>query len=196
MILFFLPLFRVLGMTEFKLGDNVHASFVRDLCSYDFRVQTFVGWPFGGNFKCTAERLAMTGFFHPRDTAQDVAQCFVCFKELEGWEPDDDPAAEHRRHSPECPFLFSKSYEQMSAREGLQMDIIRFANFLHWHNEQIIKSVREKASDKICSIRNQLAECLVKKRGTRRTNRAEQSEAFSEASICSTRSLRSRRQRN
>lgn len=36
--------------------------------------------------------MAKAGFIHcPADNAPDVAQCFFCFKELEGWEPDDDP---------------------------------------------------------------------------------------------------------
>lgn len=37
-------------------------------------------------------QMAAAGFVHcPSENGPDVAQCFFCFKELEGWEPDDDP---------------------------------------------------------------------------------------------------------
>lgn len=36
--------------------------------------------------------MAAAGFVHcPSENGPDVAQCFFCLKELEGWEPDDDP---------------------------------------------------------------------------------------------------------
>lgn len=37
-------------------------------------------------------QMAAAGFVHcPSENGPDVAQCFFCLKELEGWEPDDDP---------------------------------------------------------------------------------------------------------
>lgn len=63
-------------------------AFFRSLSSYQKRMETFQNWPYRGRNKCTPERLAQSGFFHPPNTGSDVAQCFVCFKELEGWEPD------------------------------------------------------------------------------------------------------------
>lgn len=37
-------------------------------------------------------QMAAAGFVHcPTENKPDLAQCFFCFKELEGWEPDDDP---------------------------------------------------------------------------------------------------------
>lgn len=39
-----------------------------------------------------ALQMADAGFIHcPTENEPDLAQCFFCFKELEGWEPDDDP---------------------------------------------------------------------------------------------------------
>ena len=36
--------------------------------------------------------MAEAGFYHSsNDRDPDIARCFVCFKELEGWEPDDNP---------------------------------------------------------------------------------------------------------
>ncbi|XP_008577731.1 PREDICTED: baculoviral IAP repeat-containing protein 5 isoform X2 [Galeopterus variegatus] len=58
----------------------------------DHRISTFKNWPFLEGCACTPERMAKAGFVHcPTENEPDLAQCFFCFKELEGWEPDDDP---------------------------------------------------------------------------------------------------------
>lgn len=37
-------------------------------------------------------QMAKAGFIHtPSDNSPDIAMCFFCLKELEGWEPEDDP---------------------------------------------------------------------------------------------------------
>lgn len=37
-------------------------------------------------------QMAKAGFIHtPSKTSPDVAMCFFCLKELEGWQPEDDP---------------------------------------------------------------------------------------------------------
>uniref|UniRef100_F7H3G6 Baculoviral IAP repeat-containing protein 5 n=1 Tax=Callithrix jacchus TaxID=9483 RepID=F7H3G6_CALJA len=61
----------------------------------DHRISTFKNWPFLEGCACTPERMAEAGFIHcPTENEPDLAQCFFCFKELEGWEPDDDPMRE------------------------------------------------------------------------------------------------------
>lgn len=35
----------------------------------------------------------------------DSAACFMCGKELDGWEEQDDPWLEHKRHAPQCQFV-------------------------------------------------------------------------------------------
>ncbi|XP_025252381.1 baculoviral IAP repeat-containing protein 5-like isoform X1 [Theropithecus gelada] len=58
----------------------------------DHRISTFKNWPFLEGCACTLERMAEAGFIHcPTENKPDLAQCFFFFKELEGWEPDDDP---------------------------------------------------------------------------------------------------------
>ncbi|KAF5404190.1 Baculoviral IAP repeat-containing protein 5 [Paragonimus heterotremus] len=169
------------------------ATFIRDLSSYQVRLRTFANWPFTGKSKCTSERMAASGLFHPSNAMEDVAQCFVCFKELEGWEPDDDPHSEHRRHSPKCPFLTAKPFEEMTAREGLEMDLVRFMNFLNWHKQQVANTVQEAARAKLLALRDQLSSHFSKRTRTKRVNRTNQSEAVSECSTYTTRSLRSTR---
>lgn len=45
-----------------------------------------------GSEVCSPLQMAAAGFIHcPTENEPDLAQCFFCFKELEGWEPDDDP---------------------------------------------------------------------------------------------------------
>ena len=37
-------------------------------------------------------QMAEAGFYHtPTDCEPDLVRCFVCGKELDGWEPTDDP---------------------------------------------------------------------------------------------------------
>lgn len=36
--------------------------------------------------------MAEAGFFHcPTEKEQDLVQCYVCYKELDGWEANDEP---------------------------------------------------------------------------------------------------------
>uniref|UniRef100_A0A8C5F448 Baculoviral IAP repeat containing 5a n=1 Tax=Gadus morhua TaxID=8049 RepID=A0A8C5F448_GADMO len=70
------------------------------------------------------KKMAEAGFLHtPSDNCPDVAKCFFCLKELEGWEPEDDPAAEHRSHSSKCPFInLKKEVEALSVEEFLKLE--------------------------------------------------------------------------
>uniref|UniRef100_A0A674E8Z2 Baculoviral IAP repeat containing 5b n=1 Tax=Salmo trutta TaxID=8032 RepID=A0A674E8Z2_SALTR len=45
-------------------------------------------------------------FVHgPSENELDVACCFFCLRELECWEPEDNPWSEHIKRSPNCGFL-------------------------------------------------------------------------------------------
>eukprot|EP00043_Microstomoeca_roanoka_P013933 m.137087 g.137087 ORF g.137087 m.137087 type:complete len:376 (+) comp15884_c0_seq7:125-1252(+) len=72
------------------------------------RLASFEGsnWPFTKRRKCRPENLAKAGFVY-KGTAEapDLVQCFLCQKELDGWEAGDDPMKEHEVHSPRCPFV-------------------------------------------------------------------------------------------
>ena len=48
--------------------------------------------------------MAEAGFyFVGSDDDPDLARCYYCRRELGGWEPEDDPWAEHGRRA--CPFI-------------------------------------------------------------------------------------------
>lgn len=49
-------------------------------------------WPHPSNFKANADTLAEAGFFYdPSYDDPDNVACYVCGKELSGWETEDDP---------------------------------------------------------------------------------------------------------
>lgn len=51
-------------------------------------------------------QMAEAGFYWcgtPQEN--DAAACFLCGKQLDGWEPTDNPWSEHKKHSPQCAFV-------------------------------------------------------------------------------------------
>ncbi|KAH9513135.1 hypothetical protein Btru_035956 [Bulinus truncatus] len=70
------------------------------------RLETYDKWPNKRSWFCTPEKLAKSGFyFSPGHESPDNVCCAFCAKELDCWDPNDDPMVEHKKHSPECPFL-------------------------------------------------------------------------------------------
>ncbi|CAG04432.1 unnamed protein product, partial [Tetraodon nigroviridis] len=94
---------------------------------YENRLKTFEGWPFEEDCLCTPENMAKAGFVHtPSENSPDTAMCFFCLKELEGWEPDDEPKKEHKSHSPSCHFIaLKKKVEELSVEEFVKLQMER-----------------------------------------------------------------------
>lgn len=47
--------------------------------------------------------LALAGFYYrPSIEAPDNTICYMCERQLDGWEEEDDPVAEHLKHSETC----------------------------------------------------------------------------------------------
>lgn len=65
------------------------------------RLQTFREWPRG--LGLAPETLVAAGFFHTG--LSDWVQCFHCGGGLFAWRRGDDPAADHARYYPWCPFV-------------------------------------------------------------------------------------------
>lgn len=57
------------------------------------RLQTFKDWPYqSSEVACNPERMASAGFFSIATKEEpDLVECFICTKQLDGWEPTDDP---------------------------------------------------------------------------------------------------------
>ncbi|NXL37431.1 BIRC5 protein, partial [Glaucidium brasilianum] len=146
------------------------------------RAATFCNWPFTEGCACTPERvsrgpgergsgergraaltgpflcpqMAAAGFVHcPSENGPDVAQCFFCFKELEGWEPDDDPLEEHKKHSAGCAFLsLQKDPTNMSLQEFLKLDKERMKNVIKKEISQKVIEVKDAAKSVRREIEN------------------------------------------
>ncbi|XP_032994954.1 baculoviral IAP repeat-containing protein 5 [Lacerta agilis] len=118
----------------------------------EHRVATFDQWPFASGCSCTPDRMAEAGFIHcPTENAPDVAQCFICFKELEGWEPDDDPMEEHRKHSPNCAFLaLQKDIKDLTIQEFMRLCRERMKALIRKEINQKINDL-EKRAEKTCN---------------------------------------------
>lgn len=65
------------------------------------RRQTFREWPQGPGL--APETLLTAGFFYTG--LSDWVQCFHCGGGLFAWRRNDDPAADHARYYPWCPFI-------------------------------------------------------------------------------------------
>lgn len=69
------------------------------------------GWPHENKkgWKCKSAKMVDAGWcWDPNpevDEDNDGATCFYCDLSLDGWEPKDDPLAEHKRRSPGCRFF-------------------------------------------------------------------------------------------
>ncbi|KAK2829278.1 hypothetical protein Q7C36_017268 [Tachysurus vachellii] len=114
---------------------------------YENRKATYSGWPFDEDCACTSENMAKAGFIHtPSENSPDVAQCFFCYKELEGWEPDDDPLKEHKSHSPACNFILLKhAVEELTVEEILKLQKERQKFYIKKSCKQAIEKFEEAA---------------------------------------------------
>ncbi|XP_004080209.1 baculoviral IAP repeat-containing protein 5.2 [Oryzias latipes] len=126
---------------------------------FENRLKTFENWPFDKDCTCTPENMARAGFVHtPSDNSPDIAMCFFCLKELEGWEPDDDPQKEHKSHAPSCSFIsLTKNVEDLTMEEFFKLQkekdkiitkkrcieaITKFEEAAKVRREKIIKTAR------------------------------------------------------
>ncbi|KAJ7984670.1 hypothetical protein DPEC_G00357160, partial [Dallia pectoralis] len=126
--------FRHLGHREFCVRPNLFVFLDQSVMDpfaeehtkmyfYENRLQTYVGWPFEEGCACTPENMAKAGFIHtPTENSPDIAMCFFCLKELEGWEPEDVPEKEHKSHSPSCHFIsLKKSVNELTVEDFLKL---------------------------------------------------------------------------
>nr|XP_006199492.1 baculoviral IAP repeat-containing protein 5 [Vicugna pacos] len=125
----------------------------------DHRLSTFKNWPFLKPETCSPLQMAAAGFIHcPTENEPDLAQCFFCFKELEGWEPDDDPIEEHKKHSSGCAFLsLKKQCEELTLSEFLKLDKERAKNKIAKETNKKQKEFEETAKKVRCAIEQLVA---------------------------------------
>ncbi|KAI9530760.1 hypothetical protein NQZ68_000251 [Dissostichus eleginoides] len=136
--------------TRFAAFDKMH--------SCESREQSYVDWPFREDCYCTPEKMAEAGFVHcPSENEPDVACCFFCLIELEGWEPDDDPLSEHLKRSPNCGFLTSKKdFTEMTAADFYHMERERLKVYLKKTCHKKMAYLREDIDRTLGSLTSQL----------------------------------------
>ncbi|CAK1596596.1 unnamed protein product [Parnassius mnemosyne] len=101
------------------------------------RMKTFKNWPFSDKNKCNVRNMAEAGFYSvatgPDDA--DAAKCFLCGKELDGWEASDDPWAEHKSHAAKCAFV----------QIGKNEDDLLFSELLSIIKQYMINNIKRTA---------------------------------------------------
>eukprot|EP00053_Salpingoeca_punica_P007581 m.69031 g.69031 ORF g.69031 m.69031 type:complete len:501 (+) comp14221_c0_seq1:146-1648(+) len=109
-----------------RLATSLLARFVQqsnDMSLEINRLISFMSWPHTGFKYATPSRLAAAGFYRPPEALSnkndDRTLCFDCRISLLAWEPGDEPWAEHKRHSPNCPFVRGKGVRNVSMRQSL-----------------------------------------------------------------------------
>ncbi|KAM9715415.1 baculoviral IAP repeat-containing protein 5a [Menidia menidia] len=114
---------------------------------FENRLKTFEGWPFDEDCMCTPENMAKAGFIHtPTENSPDIAMCFFCLKELEGWEPEDDAEKEHKSHSPSCQFIaLKKKVEELTVEEFFKLQKERHKNIIRKMGNEAIAKIEEAA---------------------------------------------------
>ncbi|KAH6941228.1 hypothetical protein HPB50_015118 [Hyalomma asiaticum] len=125
------------------------------------RLATFEHWPLTGECVCTPPRMAEAGFYHcPTESQPDLARCYVCFKELHGWQPSDDPFEEHSRYA-DCAFVSRgmKKGDEMTLHEFTCIEKERDKNRV-----RMLKELRMSLLEEDLQSHKRELEKLLKKR--------------------------------
>ncbi|XP_072753502.1 baculoviral IAP repeat-containing protein 5 [Anoplolepis gracilipes] len=89
--------------------DNMGNLLMPDTTSFFWkqnRIKTFNNWPFKTSDKCNVKSMVAAGFYAIGEDAEpDLVECFICGKQLDGWEAHDDPWNEHVKHESNCLFV-------------------------------------------------------------------------------------------
>ncbi|XP_072931619.1 baculoviral IAP repeat-containing protein 5 [Epargyreus clarus] len=123
------------------------------------RVKTFKKWPFSDKDKCNVRNMAEAGFYSVATGADDAdaAKCFLCGKELDGWEASDDPWAEHKSHAAKCAFVqLGKNENDLLLSEMLSV----VKQYMINDAKHVAELMKEKIDEKAKSVRRK---CLVRK---------------------------------
>lgn len=113
-------------MPSVLLNDN---SFNMEYATYVSREASFAppskrsktgGWP---HVQPTPEELAKAGFYYkPSAHSNDNTVCFLCSRNLDGWEEEDDPIQEHLKHAQDCGWAILASINAEQSFEVTNME--------------------------------------------------------------------------
>jgi Inhibitor of Apoptosis domain len=108
-----------------------------------------------------AEALAFAGFYYqPYEGAEDNVSCFLCGKNMGGWEPEDNPLKDHLRGNKGCAWAVLRDIlvrvkngeelgDDTDNPSGEKMNQLREATFGSWWPHDDKKGWNPK-SKKVC----------------------------------------------
>lgn len=114
------------------------------------RIKTFDNWPFKDSDKCNVKSMAAAGFYFVGNNDEpDLVECFICGKQLDGWEPEDDPWSEHVKHKSDCPFLKLNKQNEMEWTVNELYDLYKKHKIKEYMQElnKNITTFKDKASE-------------------------------------------------
>ncbi|CAD0254280.1 unnamed protein product [Spodoptera exigua] len=123
------------------------------------RIKTFKNWPFSDKNKCNVRNMAEAGFYSVATGTDDAdaAKCFLCGKELDGWEASDDPWAEHKSHAMKCAFVqLGKKEDELLLSEFLSV----IKQYMINETKRIAELAKERIDEKAKAVRRR---CLGRK---------------------------------
>lgn len=77
------------------------------------------GWP---HKSPSVADLARAGFFYKPSAGKDNVECFMCARQLDGWEKEDDPLEEHLKHGSDCAWALLMSLDREREFEPSSME--------------------------------------------------------------------------
>ncbi|KAI4500099.1 hypothetical protein M0802_004969 [Mischocyttarus mexicanus] len=134
------------GTTNEKSLIRVMISASTSLFWKKVRLETFKDWPFQSvKDVCTPERMASAGFFSKAtEDEPDLAECFICSKQLDGWESSDDPWKEHEKHQANCAFVILQKQDEYSWTINEFFELMRVYNLKEIEKELDSEKIRLK----------------------------------------------------
>lgn len=139
-----------------------------EMFSYHIRLKTFSQWPHV-DCNCTPEKLADAGWFMVGSSKEpDLVRCYFCQRELDGWEPEDDPWDEHLRRSGDpCPFIAKgKKARELTVKDGLELEAERACYALKKKTGESNAQYREEA-EKVKQLLIEMGQSEISKKGVR-----------------------------
>ena len=114
-------------------------------------------------------QLADAGWFMIGSSKEpDLVRCYYCRRELDGWEPEDDPWQEHLRRSGDpCPFIKKgKKGRELTVKDGLELEAERACYILKKKTEDSNARYRDEA-EKIKQLIVEMGQSEMSKKGGR-----------------------------
>ncbi len=120
------------------------------------RLKSFKDWPYTAedDSPCTADKMAAAGFYLVGGESEpDLVRCFWCRRELDGWEPTDDPMAEHARRP--CPFvLIAQKKKTLTLEDAFKLDGERQKSL----EKKLLQHFIDAEAENVANVRKTLEE--------------------------------------